>query len=264
MKRKLSLLKSSMVVLSTVATLSVFQAKAAEENVMSYLPSVSELYTSVNSMGIGADWKKTVKVTSKNYDGMDEIERAFEVGTTLSDVAFVLSTLEKGEKPDDKILLEAEKAISSLNPGSETLSRLERMRSMVGSGKLEPAAMREELDALVSQIFPALRGNKDIQDAANLALAAASFKVMYLGADSVSGLKEPSKEQLGMFRWSSIARYFKEYFENEAGDKFKNSDTVKTFVAAISEIEPLIGKAPGKIAKQDIEQVRDYLAAVYQ
>lgn len=261
---KLTKLRISAGMLAAASMLLGPSALAQEnEAVMEYLPSVNELYSIASRMELSSGWSSAIKVESKNYDSMRGAERAFEVGTTLSDVAFVISTLDEGKSPSDEILAEANAAIMALDSSPEMKGRLDRMKKLIDSDKLDSQALRNELDSLISEVFPRLRDNPTIKDEANLALAAATFKVMYLGSSSVAKIDEPTTQQLGMFRWSAIADYFVEYFADQASTDFAGQPQAAQLTAALVAIQPIMAKAPGELTKDDVITIRDTLAQVY-
>lgn len=238
-------------------------AIAQDENVMDYLPSINELYSIASKMELSNGWSGVITIESKNYDAMRDAERAFEAGTTLSDIAFVISTLEDDKTPSDEVLSEANSAILALDSSLEMKRRLERMKKLIDSNKLDGETLREELDTLISEVFPQLREKPDVKDQANLALAAATFKVMYLGAGSVASIESPSTQQLAMFRWSAIADYFIGYFSEHAQENFASQTEVNLMTSALTSIRPLLAKAPDKMTKTDVIAIRDALAQIY-
>ncbi|MDM7860453.1 hypothetical protein QTP81_07580 [Alteromonas sp. ASW11-36] len=233
------------------------------ETVLEYLPSVNELYSIASRMNINNGWASSIEIESKNYGSMSGAERAFEVGTTLSDVALVITSLDDGKSPSDETLAEASSAILALDNSPEMKGRLDRMKRLIESDKLDTQALQRELDSLTSEVFPRLRDNQDIKDEANLALAAATFKVMYLGAKSVAEIDEPTAQQLGLFRWSTITSYFVDYFTNKANAEFAKQPQTAELIASLNAIQPILAKARGEITKADIILIRDALAIVY-
>lgn len=230
-----------------------------------YLPSINEIYRQAKKYGVTGKWKQIVRIEEKAYATMPLPQRAFEVGKSLSNIAFVVLDTDSNEAaPSKSVVLHANDAIMSLNPPADINAELQKLRDQLEAGTLQGKALRDEVNSLISQTIPKILDKEpSLQDAGLLVLGAGYFRAMYLGTSTVASYPKPTQAQLGMFRWGSIVDYFIDHFTQKASPEFQKSTEVRSFVVALTKIQPLINKAPEQISKADVSQVASTLASLF-
>lgn len=232
-------------------------AELAEEATL-YLPSINEIHGDAKRLGITGSWGKFIRVESKAYAKMSLPQRAFEVGNTLSDIAFVvLDGPDSNAAPSKAIIQQAYNALVSLELPANIKAEIQTLKEQMEMGRLKNQALRQKVDSLLGEIVPQIERDKNlsIRDSGVLVLAAGYFKALYLGARTVGSYPSPTREQLDMFRWGNLVDYFLNHLTQEATPEFKNNRTVKNFVVALKMIQPLVSKQPGEITKGDVKKI---------
>ncbi|MEK8015591.1 MAG: hypothetical protein VSS75_001900, partial [Candidatus Parabeggiatoa sp.] len=139
-----------------------------------YLPSINEIHNSAKNAGITGKWGRLIRVQSKGYAAMKLPQRAFEVGKTLSDIAFVV--LDRGENtpPSKAIIQQAYNALVSLELPAAIKAEIQILKDQVETGRLQGKALRDKMDDLISRVVPQIEkdNNPSIRDAGTLVLAA--------------------------------------------------------------------------------------------
>jgi len=223
-----------------------------------YLPSINEIHRNAKHAGITGKWGQLIRVQSKDYAAMKLPQRAFEVGQTLSDIAFVVLDSGNDDAPPSKaIIQQAYNALGSMELPANIKAEIQTLKDQLETGKLQGKALRDKMDDLISQLVPQIEEDKkpSIRDAGSLVLAAGYFKALYLGARTVASYTKPTPEQLDMFRWKALVDYFLTHFTAKAIPEFKDSRTVKNFVVALEKIKPLVNKNRGEITKSDVKGI---------
>jgi len=223
-----------------------------------YLPSINEIHLNAKKAGITGQWGKLIRVQSKAYAAMKLPQRAFEVGKTLSDIAFVVLDSGNDDTPPSKaIIQQAYNALVSLQLPAAIKAEIQTLKDQLETGKLKGKALRDKMDELINQVVPQIEEDKNpsIRDAGVLVLAAGYFKALYLGARTVKSYAQPTREQLDMFRWGELVDYFLTHLTEKATPEFKNSRTVKNFVRGLKKIKPLVSKNRGDITKGDVKKI---------
>jgi hypothetical protein len=223
-----------------------------------YLPSINEIHKNAKNAGITGQWGKFIRVQSKDYAAMKLPQRAFEVGKTLSDIAFVVLDSGDDDAPPSKaIIQQAYNALVSLELPPNIKAEIQTLKDQLETGKLKGKALRDKMDELMNEVVPQIEENKNpsIRDAGTLVLAAGYFKALYLGARTVASYANPTPEQLDMFRWGELVGYFLTHLTEKATPEFQNSLTVKPFVAGLKKIQPLVNKNRGEITKGDVRKI---------
>lgn len=232
-----------------------------------YLPSINEIHNDANAAGITKDWGKLIKLTPKDYTSFSVAGRAFEVGKTLSDVAFItLSVKDKQQPPPKNAIDIAYSALTALKLPKDVETSIQILKEEAASGKLKGKDLRKKLDNLISQTIAKIEEDKDqaIRDSGSLLLAAGFYKAFYLGAMTVSSYKNPTPEQLSMFKWDALTAYFIDYFTNKASNEYKNNKTVKIFVASLKSITPIVNKDSKEITKEDVAKIHKSLIRLFK
>ena len=232
-------------------------AEMAEE-VTLYLPSINEIHRDAKHVGITGNWGSFIRVQSKAYATMSKPQRAFEVGKTLSDIAFiVLDGPDSNAAPSKAIIQQAYNALVSLELPANIKAEIQTLKEQMEMGRLKGKALRKKMDALLNEIVPQIEEdeNLSIRDSGVLVLAAGYFKALYLGARTVGSYPTPTREQLDMFRWGELVDYFLNHLTQKATPEFKNNSTVKNFVVALKRIKPLVSKQQGEITKRDVKAI---------
>lgn len=231
-----------------------------------YLPSINEIYMQAQAFGVSGNWKKVVKIQATNYRTMPLPRRSFEVGKTLSNIAFlVLDTGDRNAAPPKGLVQHAYDAILSLNPPAKINNQLQRLRDQLEAGTLRGQRLREQVDVLMDETVPEIMDTEPkLKDATMLVLGAGYFRAMYLGANTVASYRNPTRDQLAMFRWGSMVDYFIKYFTVKAAANFKNSAEVKSFVIALKKIQRLVNKSPESITKADVSKIAKALGVLFK
>ncbi|MEN8215997.1 MAG: hypothetical protein ABFS56_06405 [Pseudomonadota bacterium] len=223
-----------------------------------YLPSINEIHRNAKKAGITGKWGKLIRVQSKDYAAMKLPQRAFEVGKTLSDIAFVVLDSGDDDTPPSKaIIQQAYNALVSLKLPADIKAEIQTLKDQLETGRLKGEALRDKMDELISQVVPQIEQDKEpsIRDSGVLVLAAGYFKALYLGARTVASYPEPTPEQLDMFIWGELVDYFISHLTETATSEFKNSRTVDNFVGALKKIKPLVNKKRDEITKSDVKKI---------
>ncbi len=229
-----------------------------------YLPSVSEIYEQAKTFGVSGDWNKIVQIQSQDYKAMKLPRRSFAVGKTLSNIAFLVLDSGNDTAPPKGLVQHAYDAISSLNPPAKINAQLQRLRDQLEAGTLRGKKLRTQVDILLDETVPEiLETEPSLKDAGTLVLGAGYFRAMYLGTSTVAGYKNPTRDQLAMFRWGGILKYFITYFTKKAAPEFKNNAEVKSFVIALHKIGPHLNKSPESISKADVTKVAEILKPLF-
>jgi len=224
------------------------------------LPTINELYLQAQAYGITADWSKQIELNPKDYKTMTTPKRAFEVGLTLSNIAFIVLNEKTGQSPDKALIQQAYDAIISLNPPSELSKELQQMHDELESGTLKGDSLRQKANIMLAQAIPAMmERDPNLRDTGTLVLAAGYFRAMYLGTQTVSSYPNPTSEQLKMFQWGSLVSHFANYFSQKAAPEFKNNSEVKNLIIALKKIEPLL-KNP---TREQLMQVANTLKPLF-
>ncbi len=223
-----------------------------------YLPSINEIHKDAKNAGITGNWGKLITVQSKAYQSMSLPQRSFEVGKTLSDIAFVVLDSGNDDTPPSKaIIQQAYNALVSLRLPPNIKAEIQTLKDQLETGKLKGKALRDKMDALINEIVPQIEEDKNpsIRDSGVLVLAAAYFKALYLGARTVGSYAQPSRQQLDMFRWGELVNYFINHLTKKATPEFRNNRTVKNFVRGLKKIKPIVNKKRGEITLGDVKKI---------
>ncbi|MDM8566460.1 hypothetical protein QUF74_12525 [Candidatus Halobeggiatoa sp. HSG11] len=243
------------------------QTASPVDNLM--LPTISELHLQAMAFGITADWNRMVKVQPRDYKAMKLPKRAFEVGKTLSSVAFIVLSGENEDAPPPKGIVQTSyDAISSLNPPKNIQVKLQKLRDQLEAGTLHGKKLRAEVDILLNEVINGMvedeKTSQSLKDAGTLVLGTGYFKAMYLGTTTVAGYQNPTKDQLAMFKWGIIIDYFINYFKKKAAPEFKESVEVSNFVIALMKIKPRLDKTYEQLSKSDIQAVATILEPLFK
>jgi len=223
-----------------------------------YLPSINEIHRNAKNAGITGKWGKLIKVQSKAYQSMNLPQRAFEVGKTLSDIAFVVLDNGNDDTPPSKaIIQQAYNALVSLKLPRNIKAEIQTLKDQLETGKLKGKSLRKKMDVLINEIVPQIEADKNpsIRDSGVVVLAAAYFKAFYLASRSVGSYAKPSREQLDLFRWEDLVNYFISHLTEKATPEFKKNSTVKNFVRGLKKIKPIVSKKRGEITKRDVKRI---------
>lgn len=251
-KKAISILLVCFIILIT-STLAI--GKEKEKSAIDYLPQINEVYNQAVNFDIIDGWEDNIKVEAYDFKALPEIKKAFEVGKTLADIAFIIMNEKDPRNLSSHILETAKNAILSLDPPKKTKEKLEEIQDGVKTGILKGEGLRKELDLLVSKVIPEIEADPNLRDVGTLVWASGFFRAMYHGTNTVARKEAPTQEQLAMFRYGGVISYFLEYFTQRAKESFKNNTQVKNLVVALKEIKPIVEKDPKKITKKDIENV---------
>lgn len=219
------------------------------------LPKIDEVFTQAKNAGIIGDWEKRIEVKSQGYETMPKPQRAFEVGKTLADIAFLVLDKKDGKKPSGDLLEKAEKAILSLNPHQDIKSQTQEIRGRVQSGTLKGEELRKELDKLIKDIIPKIKEDAQLKDVGMMVWAAGFCRAMYLGTSTVAGYDKPDKAKLSMFRYGGVLGHFIDHFTEKASDSFKKDAMVEDIVVTFRKIKSIVEKKESEFSKQDIVKV---------
>lgn len=237
------------------------------------LPSIGEIYEQANRLGISANWSKVVQVQAKDYKTMTVSERAFEVGKTLSDVAFLVLDGGNADAPPPKALVQhAYDAILSLQPPAAINVQLQGLRDQLEAGTLRGKELRTQVDILIDEtVHEILETEASLRDVGTFVLAIGYFRAMYLGTSTVAGYKNPTPEQVSMFSWGndnaaggSIIDYFIKYFNKKATPAFRDSAEVMRFRIVLKKVKPLLDKKPETIVKDDVAKIAEILQPLFK
>ena len=231
-----------------------------------YLPSINEIHRDAKNSGITGDWGNLIRLTQKNYASLTTPKRAFEVGKTLSDVAFITLSSGDDNAPDKASIDAAHDALSSLELPGAVKTEIQVLKEKVANGSLKGKDLRKQLDKLIAQTIAQIEEdeNQAIRDSGSILLAAGYYKALYLGAMTVAGKEVPTPEQLSMFKWDTLTAHFIDYFTNKASDEYKNDETIKSFVAALQSITPSVNKKPEEITKDDVSIIAKSLMRLFE
>lgn len=230
-----------------------------------YAPSLNEIYKQAKVSGISEDWSKSVRVTSKNFDGMSEQERAFKVGVVVSHSAFLI--LDKNHKETGEItgiLKVLDGAIQSMNPPASIRKKLQELQNRIVAKELVGEDLRIELDSVISQYIPSLQNDPKFRDSATLLWSAGFFRAMHLGVSTVSSYPNPTQEQLALFRYGAVAGHVINYFKNKASPSYMSDQYVSRLVTTLEKIKPILEKKPQRMTKDDISDVSKYLGFLFR
>jgi hypothetical protein len=100
-----------------------------------YPPAISEIFDSAEKNKLTGNWKDKIKVSSQDYQAMEVPRRAFQVGLTLADVAFLV--LDNTAPPSADLVNLANDAISSITPPQDIQSEVQKLRDQYKSGSLQ-------------------------------------------------------------------------------------------------------------------------------
>lgn len=237
----------------------------ADKNAPLYLPGIDEIHRDAQNAKITNDWGKLIKLSAKDYAGLTAPNKAFEAGKTLSDVAFITVSAEKGVPPSKEVVEIAYNTLATLALPDDIKAEIQLLKEQVSNGSLAGKDLRKKVDSLLAETVSKIEQDQNpaIKDSGSLVLAAGYFKAFYLGALTVSGYDKPTPEQLQMFQWDALTAYFLDYFTNKASAEYKDNDTVKSFVAALQEITPIVNKKREDINKDDVTKIAKALMPLF-
>jgi hypothetical protein len=229
------------------------------------LPSIDEIYRDANKAKITNDWGKLIKLSAKDYSSLTAPNKAFEAGKTLSDVAFITVSAEKEIPPAKEVVEIAYNTLAALELPTDIKAEIQLLKEQVSNGSLAGKELRKKMDTLLAETVSKIEQdtNPAIKDSGSLVLAAGYFKVLYLGALTVSAYDKPTPEQLQMFKWDNLTAYFLDYFTNKASAEYKDNASVKSLVAALQEISPIVNKKREDINKDDVAKIAKALMPLF-
>jgi hypothetical protein len=231
------------------------------------LPPISEVYEEAKNNEITGGWSKKITVQPQDFAAMAAPQRAFEVGKTLSNIAFIVLDSDNEDAPPPKSMVQlAYDAIMSLKPPAAINTDLQQLREQMEAGTLKGKELRQRVDVMLDQTIPnILKQEPSLRDAGTLVLASGLLRALYLGASTVAILPNPTREQLAMFRWGKgILNYLLTYFTQKADASFKDSTEVKNLVVALKKIQPLSNKKPEDITKADVGTTVEALERLFK
>lgn len=197
-------------------------------------------------------WSGKIKVASQDYKAMEPPRRAFQVGMTLADIAFLV--LENQAAPSADLVNLAYNAISAVEPPQNIQSELQKMQDQYKSGSLKDKALVIELNRLINEVVPLITEATDPakRDTGELLMAAGYFKALYLGAEALASSSNPTPEQLEMIQgWKDLTAHSLDYLGKQTTPAFKGSVQIEKLVMALAKINPLVSKPRGQLTKED-------------
>lgn len=231
-----------------------------------YPPSITELFDNAQKNGLTEGWDKKIRIHAQDFSSMSTPTKAFNVGTVLADVAFLVLTKGKDAAPDKSLIEYAYTAINAINPPTQVQAELQKLRTDFESGVLKDQKLRKAVDQLINETVPLITDSEQAEqrDVGELVMAAGYFKALYMGASTLASLSEPSQEQLEiMVGWKDITLHTLDYIAKQASPDFKQSLEVKDLVRALVTIKPLVSKSRDQISKADAEQIAAALKPLF-
>lgn len=229
-------------------------------------PSISEIFNSAKRNGITTDWDQQVKVESQSYTEMPVPKRAFEVGKALADIAFlVLAPDDSNQAPSLALVQHANDALMALDPPETVKNEVQKLRQRTQNGELKGAALRNEITRLLNEQAPLLEyeDNPQTRDSGVVMLLSGYLRALYLGAETLAGMKAPTTEQLEMIKaLRGTAEHYNDYLATKLSRTFKESIVVQDLAGSLKKILPTLQQA--EITQADAKAIAQTLSLLFE
>jgi hypothetical protein len=227
-------------------------------NVVDYLPSVDEFYTTARNVGLGDGVQGLIRTSDPDLDQMGEAARALAVGGILSDVAYLLVQADATKPPPEGVVERAQAALVTLDPPAAVQMGLTGLIQGIESGELQDQELRRQVDTYLRNVLPLMVGNDGFADSGNAAMFGGFLRSTYVGATALAQADSPTEDQLSLLRQPQLASYFRTYFEQSATDTWKQDETIVKAVAAATELETILSSKT--LTQDDARKIAELLA----
>lgn len=209
---------------------------------MTALPSMSELYQAADSANVMKGWGDFVASENPNFDALDDAPRALAAGKALSDVGFHLTIHGHDKTPPKSLVARAAGALRAIDPPQNVKSDADDVLNGVQDGSLQGKAAVAAVEEIVRDTLPDLTGQDAFRDPAHAALFGAFLRGSSVAARGMLENDDLGQQQYQFLCQAAVADFFVNYFENEAGDKWKNAPSILAAVEATKKALPIMSK----------------------
>lgn len=226
-------------------------------------PSITEIFNDAQRLKLTQGWSQQIEIDSADYAAMPLPERAFSVGKALADIAFVVLLLPEDQAPSLALVQQAYDGVLSLNPPEEIRDELQVLYQHAKGGELKGVELRNEITRLLNEQIPLLERAEDPQtrDAGVVMVLTGYLRALYLGAQTLTAIENPSKDQLAMVSvLSDTLHHYQQYLAQQLSDLFKDAETIKNLAASLNNLLPYVDKA--KISQADVKAISESLSQV--